>query len=128
MEFMNQILLCFFNEFAIQVNTFFHYLFQYFIISAVVFFFVVTILMPWNSIEEMNKVDNVVSMHVIFATLFMFFVGFWKFWLPQWKYVLSTPASTESKPSVETSKKIEIENLPPKYSELFEATYITIKE
>ena len=82
----------------------------------------------WNSIEEMNKVDNVVTMHAVFAALFMCFVTFWNCLLPQWKYVLSTPASTESKPSVETSKEIEIENSPPKYSELFEATYITIKE
>ena len=83
---------------------------------------------PWNSIEEMNKVDNVVSMHAIFAVLFMGFVAIWKCLLPQWKYVLSTPASTESNPSIETSKKIKVENSPPKYSELFEATYITIKE
>ena len=84
--------------------------------------------MPWNSIEEMNKVDNVVQMHAIFAVLFICFVAIWKCLLPQWKYVLSTPASAESNPSIETSKKIEIENPPPKYSELFEATYITIKE
>ena len=83
---------------------------------------------PWNSIEEMNKVGNVVYIHAIFAVLFMCFVAIWKCLLPQWKYVLSTPASTESNPSIETSKKIEIENSPPKYSELFEARYITIKE
>ena len=82
----------------------------------------------WNSIEEMNKAGNVVAMHAVFAFLFMFFVAIWKWLLPQWKYVLSTPASTESNPSIETSKKIEIENSPPKYSELFEATYITVKE
>ena len=79
---------------------------------------------PWNSIEQMNKVGNVVAMHVILAALFMCFVVIWKCLLPQWKYVLSTPASTESKPSVETSKKIEIENSPPKYSELSDAMYI----
>jgi hypothetical protein len=78
--------------------------------------------------EEMNKVGNVVAMHVVLAALFTCFVVIWKFLLPQWKYVLSTPVSTESKPIVETSKKIEIENPPPKYSELFEATYIAIKE
>ena len=82
----------------------------------------------WNSIEEMNKVGNVVTMHGGFALLFMCFVVIWKCLLPHWKYVLSTPASTELKPNVETSKKIENENSPPKYSELFEAKYITIKE
>ena len=107
----------------------FHNLFQYFTISAVVNYFVTIIIhTPWNSIEEMNKVGNVVAMHVVLAALFTCFVVIWKFLLPQWKYVLSTPASTESKPSVETSKKIEVENSPPQYSELFEPTYITIKE
>ena len=99
------------------------------IISAVVLFFVATMMnTPWDSIEELNKVNNVVAMHAIFAALFLCFVAIWKWALPEWKYVLSTPASTESNPSIDTSKKIEIENLPPKYSELFEATYITIKE
>ena len=83
---------------------------------------------PWNSIEEMNKVGKVVALHVVLSALFMCFAAIWKCLLPQWKYVLSTPASKESNPSIETSKKIEIENSPPKYSELFEATYITVKE
>ena len=83
---------------------------------------------PWDSIEEMNKVDNVVAAHMIFTVLFMCFAVIWKCLLPQWKYVLSTPETKESNPSIETSKKIEIENSPPKYSELFEPTYITIKE
>merc|ERR1712150_89797 len=95
----------------------------YFIISSVVLFFVLPMmLIPWNSIEEMNKVDNIFSMHAVFAALFMCFATIWKCLLPQWKYVLSTPASKESNPSIETSKKIEIENSPPKYSELFDAT------
>ena len=112
-----------------QLNIFFHNLFQYFTVSAVVWFFVATMMhTPWNSIEEMNKVGNVVAMHVVLSALFTCFAAIWKCLLPQWKYVLSTPASKESKPIVETSKKIEIENSPPKYSELFEATYITIKE
>ena len=116
-------------RYIIQVNIFsFHNLFQYFIISAIVFFFVATMVHTRNPIEEINKIDNVVQMHAIFAVLFICFVAIWKFLLPQWKYVLSTPASAESNPSIETSKKIEIENPPPKYSELFEATYITIKE
>ena len=40
----------------------------------------------------------------------------------------STPASKESNSNIETSKKIEIENWPPKYPELFEPTYIIIKK
>ena len=83
---------------------------------------------PWDSIEEMNKTDNVVAMHVSFTCLFVCLAVTWKWLLPGWKYVLSTPASKESKPSIEASKKIEVENSPPKYSELFEPTYITIKE
>ena len=83
-------------------------------------------MLPWNSIEEMNKVDIVVSMHAIFAVLFMCFVAIWKCLLPQWKYVFLTPATAESNTSIETSKEIEIS--PPKCSELSEATYITIKE
>ena len=107
----------------------FHNLFQYFTISAVVNYFVTIIIhTPWNSIEEMNKVGNVVAMHVVLAALFTCFAAIWKCLLPQWKYVLSTPETKESNPSSETSKKIEIENSPPKYSELFEPTYITIKE
>ena len=112
-----------------QLNIFFHYHFQYFIISTAVLYFVAPIMnTPWDSIEEMNKVVTVVAMHGIFAALFVCFNVIWKWLLPEWKYVLSTPASKESKPIVETSKKIEIENSPPKYSELFEPTYITIKE
>ena len=112
-----------------QLNIFFHNLFQYFIISTAVLLFVAPFMnTPWDSIEEMNKVVTVVAMHGIFAALFVCFNIIWKWLLPEWKYVLSTPASTESKPSIETSKKIEIENSPPKYSELFEATYITVKE
>ena len=67
---------------------------------------------PWDSIEETNKIDNVVAMHMIFTALFVCFVVIWKWLLPQWKYVLSTPALTGSKHSIETSKKIEIENSP----------------
>ena len=83
---------------------------------------------PWDSIEEMNEIDNVVAMHVSFAGLFTCLVVIWKWLLPGWKYVLSTPASKESNPSIETTKKIENENSTPKYSELFEPTYIKIKE
>ena len=112
-----------------QLNIFFHYFFQYFNISTAVLLFVAPIMnTPWDSIEEMNKVVTVVIMHGIFAALFMCFNVIWKWLLPEWKYVLSTPASKESNLSVETSKKIENENSPPKYSELFEPTYITIKE
>ena len=106
-----------------------HNLFQYFFISGMVFFFVAMMTnAPWNSIKEMNRLDTVVAMHVAFALIFMCLNVIWKFLLPSWNYFLSTPAPKESKPSVETSKKIEVENSPPKYSELFEPTYITIKE
>ena len=94
-----------------------------------VFFFVAIMTnTPWNSIKEMNRLDTVVAMHVGFALIFMILNAIWKFLLPSWNYFLSTPAPKELKPSVETSKKIEVENSPPKYSELFEPTYITIKE
>ena len=83
---------------------------------------------PWNSIKEMNRVETVVAMHVTFALMFLILSIIWKFLLPVWNYFLSTPAPKESNPSVETSKKIEVENSPPNYSELFEPTYITIKE
>ena len=83
---------------------------------------------PWDSIKEMNRVETVVAMHVTFAFMFLILCIIWKFLLPVWNYFLSTPAPKKSNPSVETSKKIEVENSPPKYSELFEPTYITIKE
>ena len=82
----------------------------------------------WDSIEEMNRVDNVVNMHGVFAILFLCFVAIWKWVLPGWKYVMSTTETKESNSSIETSKKIKIENSPPKYSELFKETYIMIKE
>ena len=37
---------------------------------------------PWDSIEEMNKVDNVVNMHAHFAGLFMTFTYIKQFLLP----------------------------------------------
>ena len=83
---------------------------------------------PWDSIKEMNRVETVVAMHVTFALLFLILSIIWKFLLPVWNYFLSTPAPNKSNPRVEISKKIEVENSPPKYSELFEPTYITIKE
>ena len=83
---------------------------------------------PWNSIKEMNRVETIVAMHFTFALMFVILSIIWKFLLPVWNYFLSTPAPKELNPSVEISKKIEVENSPPKYSELFEPTYITIKE
>ena len=108
---------------------FFHNFFQYFLISGMVFVFVAIMTnAPWDSIKNMNRLDTVVVMHVAFALIFMILNIIWKILLPLWNYFLSTPAPKESKPSVETSKKIEVENSPPKYSELFEPAYITIKE
>ena len=83
---------------------------------------------PWDSIEEMNRVKTVVRMHGIFASLFICFVAIWKWVLPEWKYVMSTTETKESNPSIESSKKIEIKNSLPKYSELLKETFITIKE
>ena len=113
-----------------QLNLyFFHNLFQYFLISGMVLFFVAIMTnAPWNSIENMNRFDTVVAMHVAFALIFMCLNVIGKVVLPAWNYFLSTPAPKESNPNVETSKKIEVENSPPKYSELFEPTNITIKE
>ena len=62
---------------------------------------------PWDSIEEMNKIDNVVNMHVNCAGLFMSFVYIWKLLVPLCKYV--GVVLDESNPSIETSKKMEIE-------------------
>ena len=45
----------------------------------------------WNSIEEMNKVDNVVRMHGNFAGLLMPFVYFWQLYVPLFKYVILNP-------------------------------------
>ena len=39
----------------------------------------------WNSIEEMNKVDNVVKMHRNFAGLCVPFVYFWQIIIPMTK-------------------------------------------
>ena len=83
---------------------------------------------PWNSIDGMKTLDTGAIMQGNFAVLFMSFMAFWKYLLPFGKYAESILASKESNPSIETSKKTEIENSPPKYSELFEATYITVKE
>ena len=52
---------------------------------------------PWDSFEELNKVDNAASMHKHFAFLFMFLAVFWKFLLPKWEYVLLTPKSIDWK-------------------------------
>ena len=40
----------------------------------------------WDSIEEMNKVDNVVNMHALFAGLFMTFVYIKQLLLPIIRY------------------------------------------
>ena len=40
------------------------------------------LILAWDSIEEMNKVDNVVNMHALFAGLFMTFVYIKQLLLP----------------------------------------------
>ena len=53
-------------------NTFFHQSFQFILISGTVTWLVIACwAFPWDSIEEMNKVDNVINMHVNLAGLLM---------------------------------------------------------
>ena len=77
---------------------------------------------PWDSIDEMNTVDNVVMAHKNFAGLFMSCMAFRKFLLPFTKYAETIPTSKESNPS------IRIESAALKYSEISEAKYIKIEE
>ena len=81
---------------------------------------------PWDSIDEMNTVDNVVMVHKNFAGLFMSCMAFGKFLLPFTKYAESIPTSKQLNPSVQTRMKID--SAPLKYSEISEATYVKIKE
>jgi hypothetical protein len=76
----------------------------------------------WDSIEEMNEVRNVAKMHGIFTTLFLYLVIIWKMSLPEFSYMISTRASEDSKAKIETGEKADIENPPPKYSEVLEIT------
>ena len=64
---------------------------------------------PWDSIDEMNTVDNVVMMSRNFAVLFMLFMARGKFLEPFMKYVDSIHICKELNPSIET---IKIENSP----------------
>ena len=77
---------------------------------------------PWDSIDEMNTVDNLVMVHRNFAGLFMSCMASGKFLLPFTKYAETIPTSKESNPS------IKIESAALKYSEISEATYIKIEE
>ena len=72
---------------------------------------------PWDSIDEMNTVDNVAMVHRNFAGLFMSCMAFGKFLLPFKKYAMSIPTSKELNSSIETSMKMESF-----------ATYIKIEE
>ena len=73
---------------------------------------------PWDSIDEMNTVDNVAMVHRNFAGLFMSCMAFGKFLLPFKKYAMSIPKSKESNPSIETSMKIDSATL--KYLEIYQ--------
>ena len=61
---------------------------------------------PWNCIEKMDKVEDVANMETIFAFLFMFFVWFWQFLLPEWKIVMKTLESKKSNSRIEITNKI----------------------
>ena len=66
-----------------------HHSFQWFILVITVVMIVVDIFgFDWNSIEEMNKVDNMVKMHRNFAGLCVPFVYFWQIIIPMTKFTL----------------------------------------
>ena len=66
-----------------------HHSFQWFILIGTVVMIIVDIFrFDWNSIEEMNKVDNVVKMHRNFAGLCVPFVYFWQIFVPMTKWSL----------------------------------------
>ena len=70
-----------------------HDSFQWFILLGTVVMIVVDIYgFGWNSIEEMNNVDNVVKMHRNFAGLLMPSVYFWQLFIPMAKEALLSPA------------------------------------
>ena len=73
---------------------------------------------PWDSIDEINTMDNVAMVHRNFAGLFMSCMAFGKFLLPFKKYAMSIPKSKELNPSIETSMKIE--NATLKYLEIYQ--------
>jgi len=75
----------------------------------------------WDSIEEMNEVRNVAKMHSIFTMLFMVLVMIWKIVVPDLKIIFTSPLE-ESKAKIETGEKTDIENPPPKYSEVLDIT------
>ena len=66
-----------------------HHSFQWFILIGTVVMIIVDIFgFDWNSIEEMNKVDNVVKMHRNFAGLCVPFVYFRQIVIPMTKLTL----------------------------------------
>ena len=73
---------------------------------------------PWDSIDEMNTVDNVAMVHRNFAGLFMSCMAFGKFLLPFTKYADSISTSKELNPSIQISMKIESATL--KYLEIYQ--------
>ena len=82
----------------------------------------------WDSIDEMNTVDNTAMMHRNFSGLIMSCMVFLKFLEPFIEYAMSIATSKELYPSIEKSVKIEIESSPTEYSEISGATYTKIKE
>ena len=68
-----------------------HHSFQNFILFVTVVMIVVDIFgFDWNSIEERNKVDNVVKMHRNFAGLCVPLVYFWQIIIPMTKSALDS--------------------------------------
>ena len=101
-----------YQVYVVSNSLFFDHLFQYAIVSGVIFMVVQTIRKtPWNSIDEKNTLDNLVLIQGNVTVLFMSFIAFWKFLIPFKKYAMSIPTSEESNPSIEKTVKIEIE--PP---------------
>ena len=82
----------------------------------------------WDSIDEMNTVDNTAMMHRNFSGLIMSCMVFLKFLEPFIEYAMSIATSKELYPSIEKSVKIKIESSPTEYSEISGATYTKIKE
>ena len=108
---------------------FLNHSFQYAIFSGVVFIVAQSIMKTsWDSIDEINTVDNTAMMHRNFSGLIMSCMVFLKFLEPFIEYAMSIATSKELYPSIEKSVKIKIESSPTEYSEISGATYTKIKE
>ena len=102
--------------------------FQYVLLSGFVMFFILAIMKtPWDSFEVPTAprwttwTKATENMHVAFMALVMEHSVLLLFFCFPFLFIAFTltPTLKESNP-IESSKKIEIKNSPPKYSELFE--------